>query len=121
MALLAQQEVVASKVQRRLLDLDPNALARARREAEALCVRRFGLFIPTGDGEDEDEEGLAEDEHSEEEGFGVVRLGEGGLVGDFEAVAEEEEGSEVSEGPGSGHLFGRNDDYGEYEDELKDL
>lgn len=140
LALLAQQEVVALTVEAQLKQLDLAAWTQAKRAAEHKCVQRFGLFIATGDegdeGEDsgydfgEDEDGEFEEDEVYDEGRGE----EGGLQSEFEAVAEEKSeeygeggGGEAAAGgagggaPSGSGLFGVDDDYGEFDDDLKDL
>lgn len=128
LALLAQQEVVMSLVEAKLKQVNVNAFTQAKREAERRCVQEFGLYIATGgDGAyDEDGDGL---HGAYEEGCGD----EMGLQNEFEAVAEEASDTEHSDGEsgnegtgganrtnGNG-LFGVNDDYSEFDDDLKDL
>jgi len=115
LALLAQQEVVMSLVEAKLKQVNMSAFEQAKRDAERKCVQEFGLYIATG-GEENDE--------AYEEGYG----NEIGLQNEFEAVAEEASDTEHSDGEGEGAsrangngLFGVNDDYSEFDDDLKDL
>lgn len=123
LALLAQQEVVMSLVEAKLKQVNAGAFERAKRDAERKCVQEFGLYIAT-DGEENEE-----NDEAYEERYGD----ENGLQNEFGAVAEEASETEHSDGEhfneggegasranGTG-LFGVNDDYSEFDDDLKDL
>ena len=105
------------------------ALVDAARLAERQCISRFGLFIPIeGDGDDGGDNGGDDDDHvnksyskveAEDETFNDNQGGGGGEDADVQYGGKGHSDGDAA--PNSQGLFGVNDDYEEFDDDLKDL
>jgi hypothetical protein len=130
LSLLAQQEVEKTAITTLLLKLTggQGALLEAKKLAEEECMKKFGVYIPSYHDDDDDDglaspqsmagnpSSLAHTNHSSHVGHEGGGAGAGGGGIDHSNALLSPTGIKSS-----GVLFGNDDNYEEFEDDLKDL